>query len=183
MSIWADNPQAKQIDALIERAALLTPDEIHKLAEAADAAWDAHRLAARARFAVRSAVRAWFVVRAWFAAADQDAVADRFAARQVARRVAQDADRHADWYAARAAAVDRVEAAVAARRAARRAAAVRSAVRAWFVAQDASAAAEALVVRDLIDEATEWNQAAYDLLTGPWRRVIGPVHPDDEPLR
>ena len=185
MTAWATNPQAAQIDALIERAALLTPDEIHKLAEAADAAWDAHRLAARARFAVRSAVRAWFVVRAWFAAADQEAVADRFAARQVARRVAQDADRHADWYAARAAAVDRVEAAVADRFAARRAArrAARSAVRAWFVAQDASAAAEALVVRDLIDEATEWNQEAYDLLTGPWRRVIGPIHPDDEVLR
>ena len=151
MSIWADNPQAKQIDALIERAGRLTPDEIGKLAEDAD----------------QDAVRAWF------------------AARQVARRVAQDADRHADWYAARAAAVDRVEAAVADRFAARRAArrAARSAVRAWFVAQDASAAAEALVVRDLIDEATEWNQEAYDLLTGPWRRVIGPIHPDDEVLR
>jgi hypothetical protein len=34
-------------------------------------------------------------------------------------------------------------------------------------------------VRDLIDEATDWNQAAYDLLTGPWASVIGPVHPDD----
>jgi hypothetical protein len=40
-----------------------------------------------------------------------------------------------------------------------------------------------LVARDLIDEATPWDQAAYDLLTGLWRRVIGPIHPDDEVLR
>lgn len=24
-----------------------------------------------------------------------------------------------------------------------------------------------------------WDQDAYDLLTGTWRTVIGPVHPDD----
>lgn len=24
-----------------------------------------------------------------------------------------------------------------------------------------------------------WDQAAYDRLTGPWRDVIGPIHPDD----
>lgn len=38
----------------------------------------------------------------------------------------------------------------------------------------------ALLVRDLRDEDTAWNRAAYDLLTGPWRAVIGPVHPDDK---
>ena len=47
---------------------------------------------------------------------------------------------------------------------------------AWFAAD----VAVALVVRDLIDEGTRWDRAAYDLLTGPWRRIIGPIHPDDE---
>ncbi len=83
---------------------------------------------------------------------------------------AGDAARDAAWFAAGAAA--RVAAGDAAGDAARDAA--------WFAA---GAAAGALVVRDLIDEATPWNRAAYDLLTGPWRRVIGPVHPDDEVLR
>ena len=50
-------------------------------------------------------------------------------------------------------------------------------------ARGAGCAALALAVRDLIDEATAWNQEAYDCLTGPWRRAIGPVHPDDEVLR
>jgi hypothetical protein len=50
-------------------------------------------------------------------------------------------------------------------------------------ASEADQAAGALFARDLIDETTDWNQAAYDLLTGPWRRVIGPIHPDDEVLR
>lgn len=39
-------------------------------------------------------------------------------------------------------------------------------------------AALALLVRDLIDESTAWNQKAFDILTGPWRSVIGPL-PDD----
>jgi len=56
-------------------------------------------------------------------------------------------------------------------------------VAAWFAAGDAAWAAEALVARDLIDENTAWNQAAYDLLTGPWRRVVGSIHPADEVLR
>ncbi len=58
-----------------------------------------------------------------------------------------------------------------------------AAVAARFAARDATRVAVALVVRDLIDEDTEWNQAAYDLVTGPWRRVVGPIHPDDEVLR
>ncbi len=49
--------------------------------------------------------------------------------------------------------------------------------------RSAGCAALALVVRDLIDEATEWNQAAYDRLTVPWRWTIGSVHPDDQVLR
>jgi hypothetical protein len=40
------------------------------------------------------------------------------------------------------------------------------------------AAAAALVVRDLIGQ-HGFTQEHYDTLTGPWRTVIGPVHPDD----
>ena len=40
-------------------------------------------------------------------------------------------------------------------------------------------AAGALVSRDLIGQHPGWDQDTYDLLTGPWRSVIGPVHPDD----
>lgn len=39
----------------------------------------------------------------------------------------------------------------------------------------------ALVVRDLISE-DGFTQEHYDVLTRPWRQVIGPVHPDDAPL-
>ena len=70
--------------------------------------------------------------------------------------VALDAARDATWDAARYAAGD---AALAAAR----------------------AAAGALVSRDLIGHHPGWDQAAYDRLTGPWRQVIGPVHPDDHP--
>ena len=40
-------------------------------------------------------------------------------------------------------------------------------------------AAMALTARHLIGTG-DWDQAAYDLLTGPWVQVIGKVHPDDE---
>lgn len=40
-------------------------------------------------------------------------------------------------------------------------------------------AAVALLCRDLIGQAPGWDQDAYNLLTGPWRDVIGPIHPDD----
>ena len=125
MSMWATNPQAAQIDALIERAARLTSVECERLIEARRPVWN------KARIAARDA--------AWFAAAVAARAAVGFAAR--------------DAVAARAA------------------------------ARVADTTAVALVVRDLIDEDTPWNRAAYDCLTGPWRRVIGPVHPDDEPLR
>lgn len=39
----------------------------------------------------------------------------------------------------------------------------------------------ALVARDLITP-TGFTQEHYDLLTGPWRKVIGKVHPDDAEL-
>ena len=55
-------------------------------------------------------------------------------------------------------------------------------VAAWDAAWAAAgAAAGALVVRDLIGQ-HGFTQEHYDLLTGPWRTVIGPVHPDDAPL-
>jgi hypothetical protein len=45
----------------------------------------------------------------------------------------------------------------------------------WDAAGDA---AGALVVRDLIGK-HGFTQAHYDTLTGPWRQVIGRLHPDD----
>jgi hypothetical protein len=50
---------------------------------------------------------------------------------------------------------------------------------AWDAACDAACA---LLARDLIGEYPGWDQGAYDLLTGPWRRTIGPLHPDDAPV-
>lgn len=38
----------------------------------------------------------------------------------------------------------------------------------------------ALLARHLIGDV--FTQEHYDLLTGPWRRNIGPIHPDDEVL-
>ena len=91
---------------------------------------------------------------------------------------AWDAAWDAAWRAARDAAW--VAALDAARSAAQDAAldAARSA--AGGAARDAAwDAALALVSRDLIGHRPGWDQAVYDLLTGPWRSVIGPVHPDD----
>jgi hypothetical protein len=53
---------------------------------------------------------------------------------------------------------------------------------AWDAAQDAAwDAAGALSVRDLISE-DGFTQEHYDILTGPWRKAIGPLHADDAPL-
>lgn len=82
------------------------------------------------------------------------------------------AARAAAWDAAWAAARDAAWAAAwdAARDAARAAA--------WAAARAAARdAARALSVRDLIGDT--FTQVHYDLLTGPWAKVIGPVHPDD----
>ena len=58
---------------------------------------------------------------------------------------------------------------------------------AWYAARDAAGdaardaawyAARGLVVRDIIGQ-HGFTQAHYDVLTGPWRKVIGPIHPDD----
>lgn len=85
-----------------------------------------------------------------------------------AQNAAWDADWAAAWNATRNAARD----------AARRAAWDAAWDAAWGVAQDA---ALALVVRDLIGS-HGLTQRHYDTLTGPWRRTIGPVHPDDPPI-
>lgn len=50
---------------------------------------------------------------------------------------------------------------------------------AGYAARDA---AWALVVRDLIGRG-RFTQEHYDILTGPWRKVVGPIHPDDEDMR
>jgi len=51
---------------------------------------------------------------------------------------------------------------------------------AWDAARCATRdAAWALLLRDLIGQHPGWDQDAYDLLTGPWRQTIGPIHPDD----
>jgi hypothetical protein len=166
LSAWADNPQAVQIDALIRRARRLTPVECDRL------------VAAGAGAAAGAA--AWARVAAWDAAWD----AARVAAGAAAWFAAGDAARFAARVAAAAAARDAAAAAAAAGAAAGDAARVAAGAAARAAAGDAArVAAGALVVRDLIEEATPWDWAAYDLLTGPWRRVIGPVHPDDEVLR
>jgi hypothetical protein len=91
-----------------------------------------------------------------------------YAARDAARDAAWDAAWGAAWGAARDAAWG------AAWDAARGAA--------WDAAWGAACdAAWAIVVRDLIGT-HGFTQAHYDTLTGPWRKVIGPVHPDDAPL-
>ena len=51
---------------------------------------------------------------------------------------------------------------------------------AWAAARAAAwAAARALTIRDLIGT-NGYTQAHYDLLTGPWRQVMGPLHADDD---
>ena len=97
---------------------------------------------------------------AWGAAWDAASDAAWYAALGAARGAAWDAALDAAWEAASGAA--------------------------WGATLDAawdaaSGAARALVVRDLISP-NGFTQAHYDLLTRPWREVIGPVHPDDAPL-
>jgi hypothetical protein len=83
----------------------------------------------------------------------------RYATRDSAQYVARDAG----WYAAQ----------YAAQSAARYAAQSAAQYAAQYVARDT---AGALVSRDLI------STEHYDLLTRPWRKIIGPIHPDDPPI-
>jgi hypothetical protein len=152
-------PQAPHLVELIERAARLTTadaDRLHAARDAArDAAWNAAWNAAW--YAARDA--AWYAAReaAWDAARD----AARYAAWNAAWDAARDAARYAAWNAAR----------YAARYAARDAA--------RYAARDA---AGALAVRDIIGQ-NGFTQEHYDILAGPWRTAIGPVHPDDVEVR
>ena len=76
------------------------------------------------------------------------------AARDAAWKATPGATRDAAWGAARATTPDAT----------------------WDATWDA---ARGLLLRDLIGQAPGWDQDAYDLLTAPWRDVIGPIHPDD----
>ena len=88
--------------------------------------------------------------------------AARVAARIAVRIAAWGAARDAAWGAARDAALDAAW------------------DFAWASARVAALdAALGLLCRDLIGRHPGWDQDAYDLLTGPWRDVIGPIHPDD----
>jgi hypothetical protein len=101
--------------------------------------------------------------------------ADRLAAaRGASRAAAWAASRAAAWAASRGA--SRAAAWAASRGASR--AASRDAARAAAV-DAAWDAAVALSARDLITP-DDFTQQHYDVLTGPWREVIGPVHPDDQ---
>jgi hypothetical protein len=82
---------------------------------------------------------------------------------------AWDAAWYAAWFAAVDAAVD------AARVAAWSAAWNATSDAAWDVTRHA---AGALILRDIVGT-NGWTQDAYDLLTSPWAKVIGKVHPDD----
>ena len=99
------------------------------------------------------------------------------AAGDAAGDAARDAARYAAWDSAWDAARD--SAWDAARDSARYAAGYAAAVAAGYAAWDA---ARALAMRDLIGQRA-FTQEHYDLLTGPWATVIGPVHPDDEARR
>lgn len=127
---WADNPQAAEIDALIEQAGRLTEREI------------------MARITTK----------------DKAEVAARAAAKNAGRGTASD-----DIWT-------KTQRAVGAE------------PRYWLdpgdslindAAYDAGYAVIALLARDLIDESTDWNQAAYNLLVADWVALVGPLHPDD----
>ena len=111
--------------------------------------------------------------------------AARVAAWDAAWDTARDTARDAAWDTARVAAWD--TAWDTALRAAWYAAWDTARDAAWYAAWDtarytAGYAAWAVVVRDLIGQ-HGFTQEMYDTLTGPWRKVIGPVHPDDVDLR
>jgi len=111
--------------------------------------------------------------------ADQlDAARWAIASGASAKRVASNAARNAAWNATQDAASNAASNAAwnAAWNAANKAARDAAPTGAGSVATTAAAA---LTVRDLISE-HGFTQAHYDTLTGPWRKVIGRVHPDDE---
>jgi hypothetical protein len=159
---WALGPQGQHVAALLNTARWLTIEHVAWLEDA----WDVVRRQAHAWDAawIASGVAAWL--------ADRDVAWD--AAQRNARRVVGDVAYAAAWAAARAAGLAHT---VDGRKVAAYATWDRAGLAA---AQDAAGvAARALVVRDLIGQVEGWHQGAYDRLTAPWRRVIGPVHPED----
>lgn len=159
---WAFGPNGEHVAALIQTARWLTCEYAEMLIPVWDIvryrqthAWDAAWVA--------SGIAAWL------------------------------ADRDVGWEAASGATRSMVEnvARVAARAGARLAGVTGAGARnlgayaTWdslglSVAQDvAGVAARALVVRDLIGTCNGWDQGAYDLLTTPWRHIVGRAHPED----
>jgi hypothetical protein len=134
--------------------------------------WD-HIVALVRRAAVLTADEATRLDAARDAARDAAWDAAGYAARDAAREAAREAARYAAGYAAWDAA--REAARYADREAARYAAWDAAGYAAWE-------AARALAMRDLIGQRA-FTQEHYDLLTGPWATVIGPVHSDDEARR
>lgn len=54
---------------------------------------------------------------------------------------------------------------------------------AWFAAvSPVGDAAGTLMIRDLINP-SGFTQEHYDLLTTPWRKAVGPLHPDDQEVK
>jgi hypothetical protein len=153
-------PNGEEVAALIDRARMLTKEEIKRLYAARYAVTDVARDVARdaARYA------------AWLAAWDAAGYAARYAAAYAAENAAWvavwDVARDAAWdvarYAARYAAED--AAGYAARYAAENAAWAAAGYAARDVARDA---ARALVVKDLI------SSEQFELLYGSWGKVIG----------
>ena len=155
---WNDDHDTKWADV---KALILAGVEITDadLADTYGPQWEAIVALVR-RAAVLTADEGRDLAAAWVAAGD--------AAREAAREAARDAAWAAAWDAARVAAGN--------------AAWVAAGNAAWDAARFAAwDAARALVVRDLIGQ-HGFTQEHYDTLTGPWRKVIGPVHPDDAVL-
>ena len=158
-------PNGRHVEAVLGRIAVCTPDEIDRLAAAQyaaqGAAWDAAQAAAQyaawgAAWGVAlGAARDAALGAAWDAAWE----AAQYAAQEAAWGTAQDAARNAALGAAWDAAWEAAWGAA------------RYAV--WGTAQDAAwdAAREAAIV-DLIGQ-YGYTQTHHDLLTGPWKEVIG----------
>ncbi|MCA1705474.1 MAG: hypothetical protein LC808_20340 [Actinobacteria bacterium] len=149
-------PQAPHLKTLLHRCAALTTEETEALA----AQWD------KTRQGDPRPLLGWLKRKA-----TQRRVTARERARHRADRAAKDADRDTQALLLR---VDDIT----------RYAARNSTVQTQFAAAKAATdAIRALVARDLIatTEVTgpEFQQGHYDLLTRPWRKVIGPVHPGD----
>jgi hypothetical protein len=153
-------PQAGHVAALVDRCKALTSQEAELLATSWHDTWIDPDL---------WPATGWRKLLGW---RKRKAVTGDVTARMVARaragRAALDADRDTR------ALILEVDGVV--RRAARHLG-VRTEAAAAHAAKDA---ARALAARDLISTIEgEWGQAEYDLLTWPWRSIIGPVHPHD----